>query len=476
MLAYFRNSYGIPVCFCRLRNIFICLLFLITTISTATFAQDDRAVFDKTIDQFNRTTIGYVLEADQETKATSELAKQLAKPDYDLKQLSADLQKIYGSNSRTETLTHTISKQKINFIEGKPLTQQFAAIIQLIRSDRKGKPYLPDLEKALVNIKEAALKEAVTAASVPAGNASSVPENDQIQRLQAQVDDLQKQLDNLSNPTAMPASSSGVPLYVFILLGLVGALSLYNYWLLFKYKNRRRRSSSETSPMEAGTGSIHSASLLTEETNRKIKESATTLERKVDSMREQWKRDMEEMRKEIRKSTERIPQFSRDKSATSAAVTPGRSGVTVTTSETGVSGTAVPGRSGGTVVPGQTVELEVKKSLPVQEPEKPTYVKKYADYPKENGFVIAQLEDTSDRRSIYEINITPDHNKATFTIVNDPAIHEYAIQNRERLLRDACDFEISSSKHTRIEVVEPGTLTMDGNAWQIHSKAKIKFV
>ena len=417
------------------------LLLLLTILSPIAFAQDNKAVFDKTIDQFNRTTIGYVLKADKETKGASELAKQLAEPEYDLKQLPADLQKIYGINSKTETLSNTISKQKSNFIEGKPLAQQFATVIQLIRSDRKGKPYLPDLEKALVNIREEALKEATTAVSMSVSNASSAPPNDQLQRLQTQVDDLQKQLNNLSNPTVMPASTSGVPLYVLILLGLFGALSLYNYWLLYKYKNRRRRSASESSQAETGTGSTQSASPLPDETNRRIKESTTALERKMDSMREQWKRDMEEMRREIKKSNERVSQFPKDKSATPTVGTPSRS--SVPTPEKMVSD-----RPGSTVAPGQTVELEVKKPLPTPEPEKPkpNYVKKYADYPKENGFVIAQLEDTSDRRSIYEINITPEQNRASFTIVNDPAIHEYAIQNRERLLRDACDFEISSSQ------------------------------
>lgn len=128
----------------------------------------------------------------------------------------------------------------------------------------------------------------------------------------------------------------------------------------------------------------------------------------------------------------------------------------------------------GIATPGQTLELEVKRTA--QDPEMHRSIKKYTDYPKENGFPIAQLSDTTDRRSIFEISMLAGQDQATFSIVNDPAIHEYAIQNRERLLRDACDFEVSSSKHTRIEVVQLGTLLMNGNAWQIQSKAKIKFV
>jgi hypothetical protein len=89
---------------------------------------------------------------------------------------------------------------------------------------------------------------------------------------------------------------------------------------------------------------------------------------------------------------------------------------------------------------------------------------------------MSQLQDSSDRRSIYEITIPPDSDYAQFTIVDNKELHEYAIQNRERLLKDACDFEVSSSQHTKIEVLRPGKLQKNGNIWQIRHKAQIKFV
>ncbi len=125
------------------------------------------------------------------------------------------------------------------------------------------------------------------------------------------------------------------------------------------------------------------------------------------------------------------------------------------------------------VEPGKVVELQVNKHTISDAPKAS---KKYADYPKENGFIMSQLQDSSDRRSIYEITIEPDNDYAQFTIVDNKELHEYAIQNRERLLKDACDFEVSSSQHTKIEVLRPGKLQKNGNTWQIRHKAQIKFV
>jgi hypothetical protein len=122
---------------------------------------------------------------------------------------------------------------------------------------------------------------------------------------------------------------------------------------------------------------------------------------------------------------------------------------------------------------GEVVELQVNRPVVSDTPK---ISKKYADYPKENGFVISQLQDSSDRRSIYEITIPPDSDYAQFSIVDNKELHEYAIQNRERLLKDACDFEVSSSQHTKIEVLRPGKLQKNGNTWQIRHKAQIKFV
>ncbi|MES2733081.1 MAG: hypothetical protein V4714_15135 [Bacteroidota bacterium] len=447
--------------------------FLSSLLFTTAWAQESKAVFDKTIDQFNRTTIRYVLAADQEKKESAELAKKVVEPTYDLAQLPADIQKIYGKNSKTEILSNNISKQKNNFIAGKPLTQQFAAAIQLIRDDRKGKPYLAALEKELIAMKEAALKEPVTTIPTPQPQTATAP-NDQTPSLETQIADLRKQLNNLSNQPVMPVPPPGVPPYVYVLLALVGALSVYNYWLLRQWKNRKRHHSSETKLPETSV----SSSLMTEEINRKIKENVGALERKMDAQREQFKRELEEIKREIRKTADKMPQPGRDKTPPATVTNTHREATSTPSAKPNVSpiNTKPPVATPGVATPGTTVELDVKRTSPVQEPAKPRTITKYADYPKENGFVIAQLSDSSDRRSIYEINISPDQTQATFTIVNDPAIHEYAIQNRERLLKDACDFEISSSKHARIEVIQPGTLKLDGNAWQIHSKAKIRFV
>jgi hypothetical protein len=355
-------------------------------------------------------------------------------------------------------------------VAGKPLAQQLAPVIQLIHDNRKDKPYLASLEKDLVAVKEAALKEAVASAPAPAPAGSVLSEADQLTGLQTQIDQLQQRLNNLPYPTSYAAgsASAGLPFYVPLLLVLLAGLSIFNFWVLWKWKNRKRSHSSEFN-LAAGSASAPDYSYRFRE-----------LEKKADQLRTEWKGELEDLREEIKRLApgSQPPHPTKEAPATGSKTGTGVPGQSkghstshVNTKPEGTkSGVATPDAA----TPGQTVEWEEKKT--VQEPAKVQLVKKYTDYPKENGFPMDQLSDTTNRRSIFEISTWPGQEQASFSIVNDPAIHEYAIQNRERLLRDACDFEVSSSKHTRIEVVQPGTLLMNGNAWQIQSKAQIKFV
>jgi len=449
-------------------------LFLLSFLTLPAFAQHDKAVYEKTIDEFNRITIRYVLAADTENKEAPELAKKLDDRDYDLKQLPRELQKIYAGKSKTESLSNSIAEQKGKFVAGKPLAQQFAPVIQLIHDNRKDKPYLASLERDLVAVKEAALKETVASAPAPAPAGSVLSEGDRLTGLQTQIDQLQQRLNNLPDPASYAAgsASAGLPFYVPLLLFLLGVLSIFNFWVLWKWKNRKRSHSSESS-LAANSG-VSSAS--TPDYSYRFRE----LEKKTDNLRTEWKRELEDLRAEIKRlaTSHQPPLSTKEAPATGSKTGADLSGQskahpkahTHTRPEIAKSGVATP----GVTTPGQTVELEVKKTVP--ELAKAQLVKKYTDYPKDNGFPIDQLSDTTNRRSIFEISTWPGQEQASFSIVNDPAIHEYAIQNRERLLRDACDFEVSSSKHTRIEVVQPGTLLMNRNAWQIQSKAQIKFV
>jgi hypothetical protein len=459
-------------------------LLLLSLLTLPAFAQSDKAIYEKTIDEFNRITIRYVLAADTENKEAPELARKLEDPTYELKQLPRDLEKVYDGKSKTEVLSNSIAGHKSKFVAGKPLAQQFAPVIQLIHDNRKDKPYLASLERDLVAVKEAALKDAVASAPAPAPAAGALPESDQLVRMQAQIDGLQQRLNNLPEPTSYEAgsASAGLPIYVPLLLFLLGGLSVLNFWMLWKWKNRKRSHSTESGQAV----NLAAGSQAGGDYSHKFRE----MEKKAESLRAEWKRDLEELRKEIKRlaTSNQSNHSNKETHATGSktgAVLPGQSKVNPTThantrtdvkkhdvaqSELSNLGVATP----GVATPGQTVELEVKKTVPDSEMNRS--IKKYTDYPKENGFPVAQLSDTTDRRSIFEISMLPGQEQATFSIVNDPAIHEYAIQNRERLLRDACDFEVSSSKHTRIEVVQPGTLLMNGNAWQIQSKAKIKFV
>jgi hypothetical protein len=457
-----RFAVAIQVC---ATNVFF--VFLLSLLALPALAQNEKAIYERTVDQFNRITMRYVLAADTEHPEAPELARKLEDPAYDLKGLSKELQRVYNGKSKTETLSSTIAEQKAHFVSGKPLAQQLTLVLQLIYDNRKDKPYFSGLQNDLVAVRDAALKEAVTAAPTAAPATPATADPEQLTRMQAQINALQQRLDNLSatSGSSSPAVTASLPWYVWLLLALLTGLSALNFWQFRQYKNRRRSHSAETSAVVsplADNGASGDAS-------RKVRE----LEKKMDNLRSEWKRDLDELRKDLKKTAALSSSDHQGKETPVTGSKPGTNLSGQPKSNPAVSAKTVTSTDTNPVV-GQTIEMDVKKT--VVEPEKPPVVKKYTDYPKENGFPVGQLSDTSDRRSIFEISMQQGLERATFSIVNDPAIHEYAIQNRERLLRDACDFEISSSKHTRIEVVEPGTLLMNGNAWQIQSKAKIKFV
>lgn len=245
--------------------------------------------------------------------------------------------------------------------------------------------------------------------------------------------------------------TAAVPGWLTALVVLACATSVVNLYLYYQLMTRKKR---RLSGAESDSRNIRQT--IDFEIYPAMERKHTELEKKIDQLR----RELHEVRQPNHSSPVLQPVAEPSKRAPEPAKPVLPPPVKTSVKPTGHA-------------PGNVVELEVKKPV-VIETAKPT--KKYADYPKENGFVISQLQDSEDRRSIFELTIPPDGEQAAFTIVDNKDIHAYAIQNRERLLRDACDFEITSSLHTRIVVENPGKLQKNGNVWQIVSKARIRFM
>jgi hypothetical protein len=404
----------------------ICMLISLKSFTQP--PQSDKDIFNHAIDKLNFTTIRFVLADDKQKQPAVDLANNLDKLNYDANLLVEKITEIYGPNSKTQELSIKISRHKNNFNERKPLQGQLDEVIDFIIEDRRLKSYLPQLQAALQSIQREMLdRDPVVSKSI------------------AQT----TSLNFASAAGASAAETTGTSTFLTVAVIIIGLISLLNFWLYLKMSKKR--------------GSSH---LNKEDTYKNVRQSIDfEIYPRLEKNNEALEKKIENLRKEVLAMLQDVKQPQHYKPAPVQQAKP--------VIEKAEVEQKIPVET--YVEPGKVIELPVNKAIPAPtEPIKT--LRKYADYPKENGFIISQLQDTSDRRSIYEITIPPNSEYAQFTIVDNKELHEYAIQNRERLLKDACDFEISSSQHTKIEVLKPGKLQKNGNTWQIRDKAQIKFV
>jgi hypothetical protein len=412
---------------------------LLCLLSVDLYAQNSKKeLYDQTIDRFNFTTIQYVLADDKQKPEAGKLATQLEELQGNTDSLITKIVEVYGPNSKTQILSATINGFKSKYVEDRALGRQFADVGKFIREDRKGKSYLSQLEKDLQSIEEEALLKASTLAGA---------DNTQAQMQNASL----TSASTMSQAAQVPSSQQAeLPMWVILLIGVIGIASLANLYLYYKLFQRRRTSSTSKEDSHRTVYQVRDFEIFP-----RIEKNAETLEKKIEDLRKEMYALVGERKNGAVPAMEQVKL-------------PATLPVTVEQRES----LPKPVAQTTTVEPGKVVEFQLNKPAP----DSPKTLKKYADYPKENGFVMSQLQDSSDRRSIYELTIPPDSDYAHFTIVDNKELHEYAIQNRERLLKDACDFEVSSSQHTKIEVLRPGKLQKNGNTWQIRHKAQIKFV
>jgi hypothetical protein len=423
---------GIRSLFKRHRKRAVIQQVLLLLLPFSLLAQSSQEVYNQAVDRFNFATMQFVLADDKQKPEAGKLAARLDDLHYDTDTLLKEIIKIYDANSKTQELSVKINGFKSTFSVKRPIEKQLNQVIDFIIEDRKKKSYLPQLQEKLEDIR----KEAIELAN----------ENSQVMTASA------LQPNSTSNLTS--TQQAAFPDFISVAVIIIGLISLANLWFYYKITQRRRSSSGDKDDYYKTVRQS-----IDFEIYPRLEKNNENLEKKIENLRQELLMLLKENKQQHQepltdKPIVTIPQkpVIEPKAAEPKAVQP------------------------FTIAPANTpkvVNLQVNKPIP-QEPPKPA--KKYADYPKENGFIISQLQDIGDRRSIYEITIPANSEQASFSVVDNKELHEYAIQNRERLLKDACDFEISSSQHTKIEVIKPGKLLKNGNSWQIIEKAKIKFV
>ncbi len=421
-------------------TVFLCIIWIVVLLShVASAQQDNQTLFNQAVDQFNFATMKYVLAADTKKAEAVALSQKLDSLAFDSNKLKEAIVKVYNTNSRTEELSVKILRFKDTYSARKPVENQLDAVIAFIKDDRKEKrEYLAQLEKELQTIRDHTLENAIQPQIVKTAVAGKMA------ALQSEV----------TTGTTASQSAGTSPVILYILAIIAVAASLANLWFY-----RKLSSKSNHFVSRSGVEKILRRS-RDFEVFPMLEKRTSELEQRIEQLRQELEAlSAGKILPKENKSAEPVNRNFADRE-TNIYAEP------VKTHREPVTENPV------NIFPGKVVELQVNKTTV----EPPKTQKKYADYPKENGFLLSQLTDSSDRRSIYEITLPPDGDQAQFTIVDNKEIHEYAIQNRERLLKDACDFEISSSQHTRIVVEMPGRLQKNGNTLLIQSKAKIKFV
>lgn len=405
------------------------LVYFLTS-SLSILAQSSQEIYAEAIDKLNFATMHYVLADDKQKPEALKLAARLDDLSYDTDTLIKEIANVYGANSRTQDLCVKINRYKEKFNGNKPADKQLNRVIEFINADRKKKSYHTELETKLYTIQQEAI--------------AMLEDNGQVMNVSA------SQLQ--ATPQPLAAQQAAFPDLMSFAVIVFGLISLANLWLYFRFIQRRRTSTGEK---EDYYKTVRQS--IDFEIYPRLEKNNENLEKKIESLRQELLALLKEANAQ-EQTTPKPVQTMPPKPAVEQKITESKPVAPLSISPNNAA---------------KVVTLQVNKAV---QPELSKPVRKYADYPKENGFVLSQLQDVSDRRSIYEITIPNGGEQAHFTVVDNKELHEYAIQNRERLLKDACDFEISSSQHTRIEVVKPGKLLKNGNSWQITEKAKIKFV
>ncbi|HEY5408527.1 MAG TPA: hypothetical protein VIJ92_15645 [Ginsengibacter sp.] len=115
---------------------------------------------------------------------------------------------------------------------------------------------------------------------------------------------------------------------------------------------------------------------------------------------------------------------------------------------------------------------------PVTKPAKETVKNiKYARYADAgDGFSDAELLDTPDNKTIFELTISPNNKSAEFKITDNNIAQHYALSNTQYFLGKTCQYDSFPSENASIQTDTPGTLELNGAVWKIRISAKISFI
>lgn len=85
-------------------------------------------------------------------------------------------------------------------------------------------------------------------------------------------------------------------------------------------------------------------------------------------------------------------------------------------------------------------------------------------------------KDTISSYSIYQFNLTPEGNTATFQLLDSPTVEAMVLNFPQSYLRHTSDTEGTPGINKKIEVVQPGEAERQENYWIITKKGVIRYV
>lgn len=105
----------------------------------------------------------------------------------------------------------------------------------------------------------------------------------------------------------------------------------------------------------------------------------------------------------------------------------------------------------------------------------PAAITKYSRYADlGDGFSNAELLDSPDGETIFELTISP-NNTGIYKVINNPDGQKYALSNAQYFLAKSCRYDSFPAGNTRIQTDEPGLIKLNAGKWAITSPAKISF-
>jgi hypothetical protein len=101
-------------------------------------------------------------------------------------------------------------------------------------------------------------------------------------------------------------------------------------------------------------------------------------------------------------------------------------------------------------------------------------MQRYTSMVTSDGFPVDNLMDANGDYVIAILTLTGD--TGTYVVNNLPSAQQFLISNFAYSVGRICEVKQQNEAATRVETINPGKISLQGNSWKIISKAEVRLV